>query len=432
MKKLLLPVLLLVSVLLKAQPDDYYSVTSLRTENRIYIPNLKTPLLYPVDDPLGLPMIPLAGDKQLLLQFDDLDGTYKPWQYTFIHCDALWNPSPLRPNEYLEGFTTDEIRDYAFSFNTTLSYTHYSLIIPNDYIRFTRSGNYLLVVYEETPEKPALTLRFMLYEERVKIGDLRIGRATMPAYMNNFQEVDFSVYPGNYRIVAPERDLKVVIMQNGRWENPLLLRKPRNIGADALSYDFEEENLFPAGNQYRQFDIKSLRYRTERVADIRYLSDGYHVYLQPDLPRVFRPFVSEPDINGRMYIHTEDMTKGETEADYAWVHFRVPFDYPLASGSLFILGALSGNTLNPTTRMAYNYEEKCYEATLLLKQGFYNYLYVFAGSGGDKGDPSVIEGNKWETPNEYLLLVYHREPGDITDKLIGWTLWGREASLRKP
>jgi hypothetical protein len=82
--------------------------------------------------------------------------------------------------------------------------------------------------------------------------------------------------------------------------------------------------------------------------------------------------------------------------------------------------------------MTYNYEEKCYEATLLLKQGFYNYLYVFAGSGGDKGDPSVIEGNKWETPNEYLLLVYHREPGDITDKLIGWTLWGREASLRKP
>ncbi len=226
MKKLLLPVLLLISVLLKAQPDDYYSVTSLRTENRIYIPNLKTPLLYPVDDPLGLPMIPLAGDKQLLLQFDDLDGTYKPWQYTFIHCDALWNPSPLRPNEYLEGFTTDEIRDYAFSFNTTLSYTHYSLIIPNDYIRFTRSGNYLLVVYEETPEKPALTLRFMLYEERVKIGDLRIGRATMPAYMNNFQEVDFSVYPGNYRIVAPERDLKVVIMQMAAGITPCCCANP--------------------------------------------------------------------------------------------------------------------------------------------------------------------------------------------------------------
>ncbi len=432
MKKLLIPVLLLHILLLQAQTEDHYSVNSLRTENRIYLPNIKTPLLYPTDDPLGLPLLSMEGNKQLLLQFDDLDGTYKAWQYTFIHCDASWNPSPLRPNEFLEGFISDEIRDYAFSFNTTTPYIHYSLVFPNENIRFTRSGNYILVVYDQTPEKPVLTLRFMIYEDRVKIGDLRIARASLPAYMNNFQEVDFTIYPGKYRIVAPERDLKIVIMQNGRWDNTLILRQPRNITSEGLSYDYEEENLFPAGNQYRQLDIKSLRYRSERVADIRYLNDGYHVYLQPDLPRVFKPFISEPDINGRMFIHTEDMTRGETEADYAWVHFRVPFDYPLAGGSLFIMGALSGNTLNPLAQMNYNYGEKSYEATLLLKQGFYNYMYVFAGNTADRGDPSVIEGNKWETPNEYLLLVYHREPGDVTDKLVGWNLWGREASLRRP
>lgn len=425
--------LLVQALVLPAQSvSDYYSVQTLRTENRIYLPNIKTPLLYPSGDPLGIPMLPLGSDKQLLLQFDDLDGTYKTWQYTFIHCDALWNPSPLRPNEYLEGFTTDEIRDYAFSFNTTTPYIHYSVAFPNDYIKFTRSGNYLLVVYEQTPDKPALTLRMMIYEDRVKIGDLRIGRASLPAYMNQYQEVDFTLYPGNYPILNPDRDLKVVVLQNNRWDNALILRKPHNITPEALSYDYEEENLFPAGNQYRPFDIKSLRYRSERVADIRYLNDGYHVYLHPDYPRVFRPYVNEPDINGRFYVHTEDMNNSETEADYAWVHFRLPYDYPLAGGSLFIMGALAGNILNPLMQLTYNYDEKCYEAILLLKQGYYNYLYVFANNLSDKGDPGVIEGNKWGTSNEYLLLVYHRELGDVTDRLVGWTLWGAEVSLRRP
>ncbi|MGC8865314.1 MAG: DUF5103 domain-containing protein [Bacteroidales bacterium] len=433
MKKLLLLFLIFQVLLLPAQTvNDYYSVQTLRTENRIYLPNIKTPLLYPAGDPMGIPMLPLGSDKQLLLQFDDLDGTYKTWQYTFIHCDATWNPSPLRPNEYLEGFTNDEIRNYAFSFNTTTPYIHYSVAFPNDYIRFTRSGNYLLVVYEQTPDKPALTLRLLIYEDKVKIGDLRIGRASLPAYMNQYQEVDFTLYPGKYLIINPDRDLKVVIMQNNRWDNALILSKPRNITPDALSYDYEEENLFPAGNQYRPIDIKSLRYRSERIADIRYLSDGYHVYLQPDNPRVFRPYISEPDINGRFYIHTEDMNNSETEADYAWVHFRLPYDYPLAGGSLFIMGALAGNSINPLTQLTYNYEEKCYQATLQLKQGFYNYLYVFANNLSSKGDPGVIEGNKWETSNEYLLLVYHRELGDVTDKLVGWILWGGEVSLRKP
>ncbi len=424
----ILPVILaglLATGTLTAQKDDsYYSARALRNQNKIYNPDLYTVLLHPLGNPLGTPVIALGSRQKLSLGFDDLAGGYKTYYYTFIHCDASWNPSPLRPNEYIQGFGHDEIRDYAYSFNTTMAYTHYSVDFPGPDMQLTKSGNYLLVVYQDDVQRPDFSMRFMVYENLVKIDNIRSGRASLPNAMNSSQEVDFKLRPGRYNIPAPSRDLKVVIRQNGRWDNAVTLTQPRNITPDELDYDYEEGNLFDAGNQYRQIDIKSLRYRSERIADIQYHSDGYHVFVRPDLPRAGRPYISEPDINGRMLIKTEDMERSETEADYAWVHFSLPFGYPLAQGSFFITGSLTYNTLQPNAKLSYNYESKQYEATLLLKQGYYNYLYVAAGSESNVGETALAEGNHYEAENHYSIWVYHREPGDIYDKLIAIYLQG--------
>lgn len=427
----LILLLFIISSALAQDNISFYSQRVLRTQNKIYNPDIKTVLLYPSGFPLEMPVIPLNSDKTLYLQFDDLEEGIKAYQYTFIHCNASWEPSELRMNEYMDGFNSDEIRDYKFSFNTTTSYVHYSLTFPNDRIRLSKSGNYILVVYLETPSQPQFTMRFMIYEPRVIIQNVKIGRAHLPAYMNTKQEVDFAIRPVKYQMAVPDRDLTVIILQNWRWDNALTIKQPRNITAEWLDYDYEEENLFDAGNQYRSVDIKSLRYRSEYIADIIYLADGYHVMMRPDPIKSNKPFVNDPDLNGRMYIKTEDMEYSETEADYAMVHFSLPLNYPLANGSIFILGGLTGNTLQPEAKMTYNYESMRYEGQLLLKQGYYNYLYVVANNDSDVGDTSFIEGNFWETDNEYTILVYHREPGEIYDKLIGLYQSGNEISTKQ-
>jgi hypothetical protein len=68
--------------------------------------------------------------------------------------------------------------------------------------------------------------------------------------------------------------------------------------------------------------------------------------------------------------------------------------------------------------MTYNYKRKGYQASLFLKQGYYNYLYGLVERGQKSADVSLIEGNHWETLNEYSIYVYYKKPGTNYDQLI--------------
>ncbi len=420
-----IPIIILFTVLLTQTSicqnnKPYYSENVLRYEDRIYKPNIKTVLLYPEENPLSIAVLPLKGNFRFRLDFDDLNGQYQTYKYTIIHCDASWNPSQLQPNEYIEGFPEDEVRDYEFSFNTTRSYTHYSLTFPNEYIRYKLSGNYILVCYSEKPEEPAFTCRFMVYDSRINFQDLNVHRATMPSSYLTMQEVDFKLSTGKLYIGNPGRDVKVVILQNERWDNAITNLQPRNISGEILDYDYEEGNLFVAGNEYRVIDFKSLRYNSERIDSIRFRADGYHVFVKPDQVKTFKDYITEPDINGKRLVKTDDMQVSETEGDYVYVHFTLPFDFPLVNGSLYILGALTNRKFSPEAMMQFNLERRKYEAVLYLKQGYYNYQYLFVDTGKKSGDPSLMEGSHYETKNQYTILVYTRLQGDSYESLIGF------------
>jgi len=70
--------------------------------------------------------------------------------------------------------------------------------------------------------------------------------------------------------------------------------------------------------------------------------------------------------------------------------------------------------------MKYNESTQLYELDLLLKQGYYNYVYTTLSDGNNQGDDSVIEGSFFETENEYLILVYVRLMGTNYDQLLGY------------
>ena len=402
--------------------QDYFNSNFLRYEDFVYKSYLMTVTLHRVGFDLSPAIFDINTGDKLILSFDDLDGGEKNYKYYIIHCDADWKPSDINDNEYLSGFREDYISKYKYSYNTRQSFTHNDLTFPNDNLQIIVSGNYLLVVYlDDDKENIALTRRFWVSDSRVNI-DANIKGATKLEDRNYKQEIDFTITRNNYEIQDPYTNLKVMIMQNGRYDNALLDIKPQIVKDDILDYNLNGEIVFNGGNEFRRFDTRTLRSNTENVIGIRIdsLSQKWFVTLLRDERRPFKTYLTDPDLDGRFYIRNDDNAADyDTESDYVWVHFTLPYNAPLVDGNLYIIGELTDWRYGKNNKMTYSYKQKAYVANLFLKQGYYNYQYVFLPNGEKTGDETMIEGNHFETENEYTIFVYNRESGVSYDKLIG-------------
>jgi hypothetical protein len=138
--------------------DDYTLKNYIRYDDHIYDDSIKTVLLHNLKSQMSYPIINMKGNEFIKLSFDDLKRENSIYNYTVIHCDATWEPSDLEQNEYLDGFFEDEIFNFEFSVNTDIYYTNYTLKLPNENMRLTLSGNYVLMVYKiNDKEHPILT-----------------------------------------------------------------------------------------------------------------------------------------------------------------------------------------------------------------------------------------------------------------------------------
>ncbi len=381
--------------------------------------NIKTVLFSQKDFVLSDPLIRLNSGDKLMLRFDDLDADYKNYYYTIVHCNAYWEPSELNQYEYIEGFYEDQIRDYQRSVNTRVSYTHYWLEFPNSNLRPSKSGNYILKVFlNGNPDDVVFTRRFSVFEQQVNING-HVEQARIVQHRDTRQQLSFTVNTEGYRIPNPYRELKLVITQNGRWDNAITGLEPRTIQGNQLIYDQNTEILFHGGNEFRHFDIRSLRYLSGQVQDIQSNRRNWDVYLMPDEPRTFERHVTDQGLKGRFQVITRDARNDMFESDYAWVHFHLPMDSPLPEGFLYVMGQLTDWQFTEENKMNYNYGENAYELSLLLKQGYYNYLYAYLPEEDATADLARIEGNHSVTENDYTIYVYHRQPGDLYDRLIG-------------
>ena len=69
--------------------------------------------------------------------------------------------------------------------------------------------------------------------------------------------------------------------------------------------------------------------------------------------------------------------------------------------------------------MDYNKEKGIYEKAIMIKQGFANYQYVVADKGGKIDHGNSIDGNFYETENNFFTLVYYKENNQRYDRVIG-------------
>lgn len=391
--------------------------------DRVYNNNIKSVRLHKSEWNLSYPILSLNSDESLLLHFDLLGSSIETFYYTFIHCDKDWNQSEIYPADYLEGFYENQIDDYEMSFNTTVNYIHYSLSFPNSDIRFKYSGNYIVKVYPIGEEdNPILTKRFVISEQLATIKAFP-QRPKLASDYNTGQQIDFEVDYSGLRISDPHRTIFASVLQNGRWDISVSNMKPDFLGNNSLVFnDLSGRNIFRGGSEFRYFDIKSLRYHTEFVRSVEHEMGSYHVFLMPSENRSASQYFYHQDFNGKYYTAIQEGRDHEIEADYVYVYFTLPSGFPVRDGDVYIVGELSDWNLNESNRMRYNMEKSSYEATMLLKQGWYNYSFAVRDSYGNPIDGESFESNHFDTENDYLILIYLREPMERYDRLISYEI----------
>lgn len=396
--------------------------SQIKYEDHVYVKGIDSPQLYVSGSVMSYPVLFLNDNKKLELHFDNLDNRFHVYSYQLIHCNANWEPSGLVQQEYMSGFMNGFFEEYDYSYNTLQPYIHYELVFPNNEIRFTKSGNYIIKVYEDNdPDKLVLTRRFFVVEKRIKI-KTDIHMATLARHRDYKQEIDFTIDLGNYLVTDPYLDLKVVLLQNRRWDNAITGLKPLFVRTPELVYNYEDENLFNGNNEYRFFDIKDLRFQSMNVDGIQIMNNKTHVFVLAEEPRSFKRYLFQQDLNGRRLIKRDRGNEDNIEADYVETYFTLKREAPVHNGDVYVFGELSDWKFQERFKMKYVEVNNEYVLQVPLKQGFYNYNYAVLPFGETKGDLSVIEGTHSETENDYYFFVYHRWQGEIYDRLIGFEI----------
>ena len=392
--------------------------------NLNYKPQVQTVLLYADDNQLNDPIIPLDDmTERLTLSFDVIDGEGEVLNYTFIHCSFDWQPTDIQRLQYASGFESDRLDDYAFSRNTLIDYVNYQLKFPKEDMKPLLSGNYLLIVYGNDLNDLYFTRRFMVVDEKVHLG------VTVPRYPDDLaltdthQQLNVTVNMNNYITNNTQLFSHLTIRQNGRWDNAAEGVKPTYVYPDYITFEHAPQTVFEGTNQYWRFNTSNFRFQSENLTHIRQTDDYYEIDIATCESRARKAYASYEDIHGEKFIYVEDEDlDNATEADYCLVNFFYKSEAPLTHEDLYLMGAINDWRFDESNKMTYDYKMRGYTCSMMLKQGYYNFMVVTLDRSTHEIMTDLTAGNHWETNNVYKLYFYYFNVVKGYDELIGYSV----------
>lgn len=394
----------------------FYTKSMAQSAGDFKTEGIATVLAHPAGRPNELPVVRFDATGGLRFAFDDLYQRAQVLQYTYILCSWDWVPSDLMSSDYLRGYLQEPLPSGQIAFNTYVPYTHFEANLPTSGMRPSRSGNYLLVVFEDDPAQPILTQRVVFFEELAAVG-VDIHRSLTPETQKTHQEVDFTVGLNQYPVPQPFQDLRAVIYQNLDFTAQPKTLTPRFVRTDLLDFNFDNgENQFPGVHEFREWDTKNTQVPSLFVRRFDIVDGVWNAYVATEPMRGLENYLFKQDADGAVIPRKQNANPG-LEADYLWVDLALEDLEKTGQRKIYVVGGFNGFQPRPEDLLVYDPSANQYRGKILSKQGYYNYWYVEKTDDG--WDYSVTEGNHWETQNTYTVLVYHREWVRRYDRVIG-------------
>jgi len=398
------------------------SIMAQRLPDQVYMGNIHTAKLFQQNNQQSLPVWTLNSDELLELHFDDLTGYPQNYYYTFQLCNADWTPADVNVFDQVKGFLQNRLSQYRISSIAATRYVHYQALLPEKNCVPAKSGNYLLKVFlDGDTSKLAFTKRLFVVDQKVLIG-AAVQQPFNNELLRSHQKLQFSVNTQKLNILSPQQ-VKVVVAQNNKWDEAVKNLQPAFIRGNVYEYNGERDGLFYAGKEYRWVDIESFRFLTDRMENVDRHSSPVDIFVKQDVERNDLRYMYFSDRNGFDEINTSESVNPWWQGDYAHVHFTFAprGNRPYTGKDVYLIGECTGNRTGDTSRMEFDAARGVYTKTLLLKQGYYSYQYVTkpVNTPSAPADPSLTEGNYWETENEYTILFYNRPFNARHDELVG-------------
>ena len=365
-------------------------------------------------------VISLNGNDVVTVSFDDMTHDYVRYVYKLEHCDKEWNVSDgLFESDYMTGTNLDKpIEDYVQSMNTSNLYTHYKINFPNQNVELLLSGNYKVSIYdEEDLDNPVACACFSVADKKIGIA-ATVSTNTDIDYNKAHQQIELALNLNKVELRDPAREVYVRILQNKRYDNAVSNPAPTFVSDREMKWQHCKELIFPAGNEFRKFEILDVHQPTLGVEKIRWFAPFYHAFLYPGKP--FENYIYNKEVNGSYVIRNRNDVDCDTESEYVIVHFALEADKKNNNGEYYVCGQWNSYVFSPENKMKYDSQNGVYDASILLKQGYYNYSYLFVPKGEKKGLTSESEGDFFQTENEYTVYVYAHLQGERYDRLLGY------------
>ena len=175
----------------------------------------------------------------------------------------------------------------------------------------------------------------------------------------------------------------------------------------------------PSVNEYLFFENKNIQGANNSISYIDSNGGLYNSHLYANNARAKNPYTFWPDINGNFLVNCINRENPEVEADYAWVYFSLSAPSYYDKKDIYITGMFNNYKLTAENKMEYNSKKGLYEKAIMIKQGFTNYKYVIADQFGKIDEENAIDGNFFQTENNYFAIIYYRENNQRYDRVIG-------------